>query len=46
MMLRKVVWVLVGLTTFYVIALMITTPTPSKDEAGILNRLIPGAWFQ
>ena len=37
---------MVGLTTLYVVALMITTPTPSKDEAGILSRLIPAAWFR
>lgn len=44
-MLRRVVWVMVGLTTLYVIALMVTTPTPSKDQTGIFNRLLPAAWF-
>lgn len=44
-MLRRIVWVLVGLTTLYVFALMLTTPTPSKDEPGIMRRLIPAAWF-
>ncbi|MCW1427506.1 hypothetical protein OLX23_00195 [Novosphingobium sp. JCM 18896] len=44
-MLRRVVWVMVGLTALYVVMLMLTTPTPSKDETGILNRLLPTAWF-
>lgn len=38
---RRGIWVLVGLAAAYVLMLMLTTPTPSKNETGILSRLLP-----
>jgi hypothetical protein len=31
---RRGIWVLVGLAAAYVLMLMLTTPTPSKNETG------------
>lgn len=41
---RRVIWTLVGLLAIYVVMLMATTPTPSKNEPGIFGRILPGAW--
>lgn len=41
---RRVIWTLVGLTAVYVLMLTLTTPTPSKDDRGLFDR-IPGSWF-
>lgn len=41
---RRIIWMIVALAAAYVLMLMITTPTPSKQEPGIMTRILPTFW--
>jgi uncharacterized membrane protein len=43
-MVKRAVWILVGLLAAYVVALMIVTPTPEKSEPGVMANFV--SWWK